>query len=168
MNTTLPSTGTLPAVIRLLCPSAHADLADALFAELEAAREPPVKATGVEALRRELEALRTELARLKAQPAQQAERMRQSKIDAAEAKDEALQDAIAEVLRIKRRTLIDKKERHDRASFVQAQLESTPVGYGLPADYRDTARVKDIRLIRKALRAWEEKNGLSCKSKQQH
>ena len=115
----------------------------------------------------ELDWSRVELARLKAQPAQQAELMRKRKIDAARAKNEALQDAIAKVLKAKRRTLIDKKGRSDRANFVKAQLESMSVSYGLPADYHKTARVNDIRLIRKALREWEKINGLSCKSKQQ-
>lgn len=106
-----------------------------------------------------------ELQRLQALPAQQAERMRQVKVDAAQVKDADLQAAIAKVLEIKRKSIKDKKQK-DRASFVKSQLESTPVEYGLPADYAETARQNDIRLIRKILRDWEKINGLSCKSGQ--
>lgn len=138
MSTTAPSTCELPSVIRALCPTGYADLADNLFADL---------------------------ARRQAQPAIRTQAMRQVKIDAAQAKDEALQAAIALVLQLKRKTIMDKDQK-DRASFIQTQLETTPVGYGLPADYAETARQKDIRLIRAALREWEKINGCSCKSRQ--
>ncbi|MCX2816003.1 hypothetical protein OO307_18715 [Pseudomonas sp. DCB_E] len=106
-----------------------------------------------------------ELQRLQALPARKTKLMRQVKIDAALAKDADLQAAIAKVLEIKRKSIKGKKQK-DRASFIQTQLESTPIEYGLPADYADTARQKDIRLIRKVLREWEKINGLSCKSEQ--
>lgn len=137
-STTAPSTCELPSVIRALCPSGYADLADNLFAAL---------------------------AHLQAKPAQQTQAMRQVKIDTAQGKDAALQAAIALVLELKRKTLM-RRGWKDRASFIEEQLKTTPVGYGLPDDYAKTARQKDIRLIREVLHEWENINGLSRKSRQ--
>lgn len=135
-STTTPSTGELPAIIRALCPSGYADLADDLFAKLT---------------------------HLEAQPAMRTKNMRQVKIVAAEAKDKALEDAIALVLKHKRKALM-KLGWKDRTSFIKKQLELTPIAYGLPLDYADTARERDIRLIREVLHAWEKTNGCYRKS----
>ncbi|OHC26293.1 MAG: hypothetical protein A2Y50_07260 [Pseudomonadales bacterium RIFCSPLOWO2_12_59_9] len=105
-----------------------------------------------------------ELQRLKAQPALHTQTMRQVKIDTAQAKDAALRTAIRMVLELKRKTITQKGWK-DRASFIKGQLASSPVGYGLPANYADIAREKDIRLIREVLHEWEEINGLSYKSR---
>lgn len=101
---------------------------------------------------------------LEAQPALQTQAMRQVKTDTAQAKDDALHAAIAMVLTIKRKTLMHEKGWRDRASFIMTQLTTTPTAYGLPADYPDTARERDIRLIREALHAWEKINGCYRKS----
>jgi len=106
-------------------------------------------------------ALLDELQRLQAQPAQQTQAMRQVKTTRANAKDEALHAAIAMVLAVKPLTKVDWR---NRASFIRDQLERTPVAWGLPADYADTARERDIRLIRAALHEWEKLNGCYRKS----
>lgn len=105
-----------------------------------------------------------EYQRLKAQPVLHTQNMRQVKIDTAQAKDAALRTAIRMVLELKRKTITQKGWK-DRASFIKGQLETTPAGYGLPANYADIAREKDIRLIREVLHEWEEINGLSYKSR---
>ena len=107
----------------------------------------------------ERDSLRVEVQRLKAKPAQQTQTMRRVKEDAARAKDVALQAAVAMVLTIKRKTLMHEKGWRDRASFIMTQLTSTPTAYGLPADYADHARERDIRLVREGLHAWEKING---------
>lgn len=105
-----------------------------------------------------------ELQRLQAKPAQQTQTMRRVKEDAARAKDVALQAAVAMVLTIKRKTLMHEKGWRDRASFIMTQLTSTPTAYGLPADYADHARERDIRLVREVLHGWEKINGCYRKS----
>ncbi|MNE07662.1 hypothetical protein D3C80_1002890 [compost metagenome] len=112
MNSTIaPSTGTLPAVIRALCPSAHADLADALFNELATAREPPVKVTGVEALRRELEIAKAELARYRAIDAKKAANMRAARTARIEA-------SVTEAIHAKRSRL-EREPRHNWTAILQ-------------------------------------------------
>ena len=100
-----------------------------------------------------------ELERYRAAGAAQAAAMRRVKEDAARAKDVALQAAVAMVLTIKRKTLMHEKGWRDRASFIMTQLTSTPTAYGLPADYADHARERDIRLVREVLHEWENING---------
>lgn len=109
-------------------------------------------------------ALLDELQRLQAQPAEQTKTMRQVKINAAQVKDQSVLAATSKVLAAKRKTLMHEKGWRDRASFIQTQLTTTPDAYGLPADYADTARERDIRLIREVLHEWEKINGCYRKS----
>lgn len=104
-----------------------------------------------------------ELQRLQAKPAQQTRAMRQVKTTRANNKDDALQAAVAMVLTVKRKSIAHMGWKN-RASSIRDQLERTPTAWGLPVDYADTARQKDIRLIRAVLHEWEKINGLSHKS----
>ncbi|MEE1917254.1 hypothetical protein V0R52_12690 [Pseudomonas asiatica] len=115
MNSTIaPSTGTLPAVIRALCPSAHADLADALFDELACYRDQPVKATGaeLEAVQAELETAKAELARYKAIDAKKAANMRRARTARIEAQ-------VLDAIQAKRARL----ERESRCAWTSILLE---------------------------------------------
>lgn len=132
--------------------------------QYRARRLPPDLLHRTNVLLDELEWSRVELQRLKAQPAQQTQAMRRVKEDAARAKDVALQAAVAKVLTIKRKTLMHEKGWRDRASFIMTQLTSTPTAYGLPADYANHARERDIRLVREVLHAWEKINGCHRKT----
>lgn len=106
-----------------------------------------------------------ELQHLQAKSAIRTQAMRQVKIDTAQGKDEALQAATRKVLERRRITLMPMHWK-ERASFIRDRLENAPVDWGLPADYADTAREKDIRVIREVLHVWEKLNGLSYKSRQ--